>query len=240
MESDKFHTQARLGPLLTADIAAVVASFLPSLTDFFRLWLTCKSFQRSFPPHSSNFWDMLLRLFLSSRNISHEEATRSFFVLPKQLTLAAVPRINSNAMAQQEQDLTKNFHAIALLFTPRKCSRSGCYRMFFEWQNNTEACTHHTGKLRAMNGNKKQQYLSCCRGNGFDSPGCKTSYHNGMFHMLTFSKRPPVEEQSQEGPQPNSSSLLPSLSDSSKKIPNATLPTSRNTSISSVPSLPAI
>eukprot|EP00601_Ochromonadales_sp_CCMP2298_P032279 CAMPEP_0173325792 /NCGR_PEP_ID=MMETSP1144-20121109/715_1 /TAXON_ID=483371 /ORGANISM="non described non described, Strain CCMP2298" /LENGTH=177 /DNA_ID=CAMNT_0014270047 /DNA_START=58 /DNA_END=591 /DNA_ORIENTATION=- len=70
------------------------------------------------------------------------------------------------------------------LFGSKKCSRSGCYARFCEWDNhNALLCKYHPGKLRGTG------LLSCCRGKGFRSAGCKTSRHDGLFFSLVHMRR---------------------------------------------------
>ena len=66
------------------------------------------------------------------------------------------------------------------LYTVRKCSRSGCYRKFYEVDGTL--CCYHPGK-------KVNNKLTCCRGT-FSTPGCTNmEYHNGEFHEMVYSDR---------------------------------------------------
>jgi hypothetical protein len=184
------HHQASVGfwkVVLSKDMVVWIASYLPSLRDFIRLWTTSKAFQQVYPVHLNNFWKTLLQYFLQSRKLKLDEASRSLFLLPPPDTnkfSSGLPSSSNQQQRQQQQQQQQAFQQLELLFTFRKCSRSGCqHKWFCEWDNHPTACWFHPGKLR--NGH----YLTCCRAGSFQEPGCKQGYHDGVFHMLVFSRR---------------------------------------------------
>ena len=64
----------------------------------------------------------------------------------------------------------------------KKCFRLGCMKLFSEAQNKETSCFYHTGKM-----NSATKLLSCCRGAGFDSIGCKQGCHDGkVFEAIVL------------------------------------------------------
>lgn len=72
---------------------------------------------------------------------------------------------------------------ISGLFSPKKCSRSGCFKNFVEASNEFGSCIYHPGKK------KSSGYLSCCRQRSFQSMGCTKGYHDSLFHSIVFCTR---------------------------------------------------
>lgn len=77
----------------------------------------------------------------------------------------------------------KGIELIKILFSNKICSRSGCYKKYCEINNCETDCLYHTGKL-SSNG-----CLTCCRGQGFKSVGCNTSFHDGLMYRMVHLKR---------------------------------------------------
>ena len=94
-------------------------------------------------------------------------------------------RLNINYIPDSGKECPINqLELMKELFKDRKCGRSGCCSVYREINNNKEACTYHSGTLRA--GIK----LSCCRAKNFRAPGCKHGFHNGTFFNVLYSARP--------------------------------------------------
>lgn len=69
------------------------------------------------------------------------------------------------------------------LFSSKKCSRSGCLKVFTEICNNEGVCMFHPGRK------KSSGKLSCCRERSFQSEGCKRGFHDGFLHKVVFCQR---------------------------------------------------
>jgi len=69
------------------------------------------------------------------------------------------------------------------LFSNKKCSRTGCFKIFTEISNKNGTCKFHPGRKNSSG------FLSCCRERTFQSEGCKKGYHDGFFHNVVFCQR---------------------------------------------------
>lgn len=138
-----------------------IVQYLDSLKNFVRFWIVSNLF-KTIPKTHHTFWVALVEAFLMSRRLTLEEIRG---------------HLNREELV--------GFHLLEYLFSNRKCSRSGCYKIYFEWQNiGCTPCMFHPGKM------KPNGILSCCRGKGFKSPGCKAGNHNGfIFSMARLSRR---------------------------------------------------
>lgn len=194
---------------LSTELWIEIACYFDNLKDFFRAWLA-GNLIRLIPKSHPSFWKILLKLYLQSRSIPFEQATRSSYMQPNETSYY-------------------DFALIQSLFTARKCTRSGCFQKYCEWSNHPKACAYHSGKY------KPGQYVSCCRAKSFQEPGCKFAYHSGMFHFMVNIKRedPPKKEENEKSK--GTSASLPSISSSP-----ANRQTSGNSSSMSLLKLPPI
>jgi hypothetical protein len=127
---------------------------------FAQFWLSCPKLFRNEHIRTAAFWNMLLRYICRLQNRNFELITASI------------------GASHSGLETLRN------LFCPRKCTRSGCYRSYTEWDNTTANCSYHPGKIRAMG------YLSCCRGKGFQSPGCRRERHScGVLLLVHMARR---------------------------------------------------
>lgn len=133
-----------------------LAGYCINLKDIARVWLSCPKLFRNERLQSAQFWKYLI----SSFNSTH------------------IPRILKDI-----NNVQCGLDILRFLFTEKVCSRSGCYRNFIEWENDSICCKYHSGKLNTTG------YLSCCRGKGFSSLGCKQGSHEGRTYSLIHSRR---------------------------------------------------
>lgn len=161
----------------------LIASYLPTLREFMRLWVASQKLQSLLPKSDSMFWRALLECFLQSRSIALDSIS---------LSITGSSKFLSKSRKKEKSSL-EEFQAIENLFTRRKCSRSGCLKHYEEWMNTATACWYHPGQL------KSGMFLSCCRADSFQTPGCKSSFHSGMFHYMLHSFRG-IETSSKEQP----------------------------------------
>lgn len=161
----------------------MICAYFESLNLFVRVWIACGG-RKAIEVADYEFWHGLVRTFCASRSVSLD-----------QLTGRTILSADGGGV-----ELVKS------LFYTKKCSRSGCYQMFSEWLNHPTACRFHTGKM------KPTGLLSCCRGKGFRSPGCRQDYHDGLFFAVVHLRRGAAEakEKSKQAP-----SHTPSAADES-------------------------
>ena len=145
--------------IFCSEIWCHTASFFPSLSSFVFFWFSVPELVRSEHTHNAVFWTSLLKYLCLDRNRNYNEFSKRL-------------GINDTGIFMVRQ-----------LFRQKLCSRSGCYCRYTEWCNAPTACSYHPGKLRP-NG-----LLSCCRGKGFRSAGCKTAFHDGVFFNLVHMAR---------------------------------------------------
>lgn len=141
-----------------------IAGFLDSLKSFARFWWSIPHLVRSDLTNSSEFWKSMIRHFCETRGKDFSE-------------------IIGRADMRE-----RGIYILRALYKTKRCSRSGCYKMYSEWGNDALQCMYHPGKLRA-NG-----YLSCCRGKGFTSAGCKAAFHDGSVFSLIHMRRDSGDE----------------------------------------------
>lgn len=158
---------------LPAEVWILIAAYFPSLREFMRLWVSCQRLQQQLNKHDSIFWKSLLTTFIQERNIAMDSISVSITGSSKFLSKSRIV----------ERNTLEDFKVIENLFTRRKCSRSGCFQYYEEWMNHASACWHHPGQM------KSGMFLSCCRANSFQAPGCKSTFHSGMFHYMLNSFR---------------------------------------------------
>jgi hypothetical protein len=158
---------------LSPELLISVAVHLENLRDFIKLWIVLKLYRQELKNDHTSFWFNLLNEFLTKRNLSIEETDRIRYL--------------TSYYKRHDVDGRNNpddyFLLIRILFQKSKCSRSGCFRGFYEWQNNSTACLYHPGKL------KNGRYMTCCRAKSFQSMGCKAALHDGKFHFMAFLRR---------------------------------------------------
>lgn len=145
-----------------------IASFLPTLREFVRLWVTSQQIQKQLPKADATFWKALLEFFLAGRQLTLESISVSIIGPSKFLS----------SSRKVQKGCYDDFRLMESLFTKRKCSRSGCFRFYEEWANFNQACCYHPGQL------KSGMFLSCCRAASFQESGCKYTFHSGMFHFM--------------------------------------------------------
>jgi hypothetical protein len=75
------------------------------------------------------------------------------------------------------------FLFLRVLFQKSKCSRSGCFKNYYEWSNDLFVCSVHPGKM------KNSRSMTCCRAKSFQSSGCSLARHDGNFYFMTFIRR---------------------------------------------------
>lgn len=129
------------------------------------LWkiaLSRKASQFSFERH--DFWLTIVEQFYRSRKLDITNFQSKY----KSLNL-------TNA-----EDMSNYLKS---LFSTKKCSRSGCFRTYVEFNNNFGDCKFHPGKKNSAG------YLTCCREKSFQAQGCKSSFHDGLFFNVLYCQR---------------------------------------------------
>jgi len=181
-----------------------IAGFVDSPKSFARFWWSTPYLMRSDLTKSNVFWKSMIRQFCEVHELDFNEVI-------------------------DRADLREiGIHILRPLHLAKRCSRSGCYQMYCEWENGAMQCVYHPGKLRATG------YLSCCRGKGFSSTGCKAAYHDGSVFSLIHMRRDTDEDSDNvqllksEGKRSafdteSTNSTLPSLFPTPKNSPAAIL-----------------
>lgn len=136
-----------------------IAGYADSLKSFAKFWWSCPYLVRSDMTRSSTFWNSMIRNFCEIRGIDFSEL------------------ISRSDLRESGIFVLRSLHCA------RRCSRSGCYKLYSEWENGALQCMYHPGKLKATG------YLSCCRGKGFSSAGCKAAFHDGSVFSLIHMRR---------------------------------------------------
>ena len=80
------------------------------------------------------------------------------------------------------------------LYKSRKCTRSGCLKLYRELENSSSSCSHHHGRMRSSGGGS----LSCCKARDFRAPGCTRGYHNGATFELIWAPREKLKKLDEE------------------------------------------
>jgi hypothetical protein len=168
---------------LNADCFFVVASYIDSLKDIVRLWISIGCAM----PAAHHVWRTILKRHLWVHRCMEIEDV--------------IERLGCR------QD-SGGLLLIERMYTLRKCSRSGCLRDFREINNthifsaiataratasaeahvgitiesSNTACMYHPGRLQF----KK---LSCCGAASFRVQGCKHAYHDGSLYESIFLAR---------------------------------------------------
>ena len=152
-------------PSLNEDCFIVMSGFVDTLADLVRLWIA-------------------LGCVLPAHHVMWKEMLREHCIqkLGGQDLEEIILRLGCR------QDST-GLLLIERMYVRRKCSRSGCFRIFREIDNHRTACSHHSGILR-------KGRLSCCHETSFRGPGCKDGYHDGALHESLFLRR--VQEQEEK------------------------------------------
>ena len=136
-----------------------IAGFVDSPKSFARFWWSSPHLMRSELTKSNVFWKSLIRQFCQVHEMDFNEV---------------IGRADLREIG---------IYILRSLHLAKRCSRSGCYQTYCEWGNGAMKCVYHPGKLRATG------YLSCCRGKGFSSTGCKASFHDGSVFSLIHMRR---------------------------------------------------
>jgi hypothetical protein len=150
---------------LNADCFITLAGFCFSIKDLVRLWIAtgCKL------PSKGKLWTYALIEFLFANDEKAQKLENHQQL--EDITIRLGCRLDSNGLLLIER-----------MFTTRKCSRSGCFKLFKEIDNHSNACYYHKGAL-------KRGKLTCCRQNNFKDIGCSINYHNGSLHEAVFQAR---------------------------------------------------
>ena len=153
--------------LFCDEIWITICSYLDSLKYFIRFKLCLgKKLNYILSENKHQFWSKLVINYLSIRKVNITQCINSI-------------------RGMQAVDLKDiNYKSIAHLFSNKKCSHSGCFRIFNEWSNDSSSCLFHPGKKKTTG------RLSCCGEKSFQTIGCKTSYHDGLFYSLVNLERP--------------------------------------------------
>lgn len=151
---------------LSEDVWLLIFSFCPDLRDCVRAWIGFGLRQNIDTKNS--LWLKNLQLYYRDRENDFE---------------STMLRIMSPLSTYVGLDLYKQLHLT------KKCTRSGCLKHFREINNHGYACQYHSGHM------KPSRTLSCCRASSFKSPGCKSTWHDGFFFEMVYSKRQSVAEE---------------------------------------------
>lgn len=144
-----------------------IAVYLPSLKSFALFWSSIPYLHRSTLTQDSDYWSTICEHFCSTRG-------KDYAKLWSRLTFHQ-----------------SGISIVRALYQPKRCNRSGCSKLFTEWDNGPTLCSFHPGKLRSTG------LLTCCRGKGFISVGCKVSLHDGTVHNMIHLSRLGLNENSQ-------------------------------------------
>lgn len=136
-----------------------VAGYFISLKSFARFWWSTPHLVRSTLTHNSRFWMGIIRHFCEIQYLDFSQITGRIDIRDR------------------------GIYILRSLHNSKRCSRSGCYQMYTEWDNNSTQCMYHPGRLRAGG------HLSCCRGKGFTAPGCKAAFHDGAVYTFIHMRR---------------------------------------------------
>lgn len=139
-----------------------IAGYFVSLKSFARFWWSNPHLFRNELTHNSQFWTAIISYFCRIRH-------KDFSELSGRIDLKE-----------------SGVWILRSLHSERRCSRSGCYQMYTEWENGATQCMYHPGKLRSTG------HMSCCRGKGFTAPGCKAAFHDGAVFSLIHMRRDPI------------------------------------------------
>ena len=150
---------------LSTDLLIYLSSYCDSLRAYIRLLIASKLII-DLNQENDIFWMKLLKEFLRYHGKDLEEVL-----------------FNYRNLHTSAQDSNKRGYTLCKdLFIDRRCSRSGCFKHYEEWNNHNTACLYHPGRM-------KNSYLTCCRARSFQSEGCKKSHHSGIFHFMLHSER---------------------------------------------------
>ena len=149
---------------LNAECLYHIATYFDGLAYLVRLFVACRGFSL-FPKSDDEFWGNLLTYYLLEQD-----------------NLDSYQRIEKRMRTRK-----KNFQLIYELFSTRKCTRSGCFKLYKEVGNDCMSCYYHPGRKTAGR-------LTCCREKSFQTPGCKTGHHDGMFFQMVRLRRPLNED----------------------------------------------
>lgn len=183
---------------LPSAIWIFISTYFNSLSEFMRVWIALRLNQKGISIDDTIFWRQLISQFLLSRGLMLENMQRCIH-----LTHYYSPVKSNNDIDGLPAQPNQFFLFLRVLFQKSKCSRSGCFQYYYEWQNHPKACSFHSGRL--VNG----KYLSCCRARSFSgkgnftSSGCQNGYHEGNFFLLA--RLPPIVSINSNSP----SQLLP-------------------------------
>jgi len=149
-----------------ADVWGIVFEYIGELRFIIRAWIELKL--TKIVNRSHNIWQALLEVSCNRYNVDIQTLLVNIYSF-------------SSASKYDYIDIFAKMH------TMKKCSRSGCFKMFNEATNSTECCYYHPGKLRTAG--YSTSCLTCCRSKSFSAPGCRRGRHEGAFYSFVYSKR---------------------------------------------------
>lgn len=155
--------------LLSSELVIFLAPYCSSMREFVGLLCVTKLIVQH-GPEDKQFWEQLLNHFLRSHGMDLSAVLASF------ANLRSAQTASSSA-----------YYLFKDLFAQRRCSRSGCFQTYEEWQNHPTACRYHPGR-------KKTRNLTCCGASGFSDRGCKAGTHSGIFHFMLHVQRHPDDK----------------------------------------------
>ena len=150
------------------EVWIIIASYLDNIAYLIRWKIALSKKSSQFSYERKSFWLTLIEQFFHSQILD---------------TNTCLSKIRLSTIS----DSADTAYLLKELFSKKKCSRSGCLRFFREFKNNHGACKYHPGKKNSSG------FLSCCREKSFQTPGCKSGYHDGLFFNMVYCQRLPVD-----------------------------------------------
>lgn len=149
------------------EIWIVISSYFDNLKYLINLKFSFgKKYNYILGENKDQFWFKLINNYLTIRGIDTSLVMKKF------------KNPDSDSLR------STNYNLIKTLFSNKKCTHSGCFKIYNEWSNNSDSCLFHPGKKNSTG------RLSCCREKSFQSIGCKSSFHDGLFYSIVNLERP--------------------------------------------------
>jgi hypothetical protein len=152
-----------------SDLLIYLSVFCDDLADIVRFWIAFSSLRLHVPEYD-RAWKQILRFWAMQNQHQHNLGGLDDIIM----RLGC--RLDSGGLLLLER-----------VCSPRKCSRSGCFRLYKEKDNSNQACCFHPGKM--MRGS-----LTCCKQSSFREEGCARTWHDGALYESIYSRRERVEE----------------------------------------------
>jgi hypothetical protein len=152
-----------------SDLLIYLSVFCDDLADIVRFWIAFSSL-RVHVPEYDRAWKQILKFWAMQNQNQHNLGGLDDIIM----RLGC--RLDSGGLLLLER-----------VCSPRKCSRSGCFRLYKEKDNSNRACCFHPGKMTRGS-------LTCCKKSSFREEGCARTWHDGALYESIYSRRERLEE----------------------------------------------